>query len=49
MKLGMEDEMNTVLKMVLVLSLSTFVMFFLAFSTNDNIVFAEVETGVNAG
>ncbi|ODS32252.1 MAG: putative thioredoxin [Candidatus Scalindua rubra] len=41
--------MNTVLRMFLVLSLSTFVMFFLTFSTIDNIVFAEVGTGVNVG
>lgn len=41
--------MKTVLRMFLILSLSTFVMFFLTFSTNNNIVFAEVETGVNIG
>lgn len=41
--------MNTVMRKFIILSLSTFVMFFLTFGTNDNIVFAEVETGVNVG
>lgn len=41
--------MNTVVRIVLILSLSAFVMFFLTFSANDNIVFAEVETGVDVG
>ena len=41
--------MNTVVKIVLILSLSVFVVFSLTFSTNDNIVFAEAETGVNVG
>ncbi|MCR4289369.1 MAG: TlpA family protein disulfide reductase [Candidatus Scalindua sp.] len=41
--------MNNVLRMFLILSLSTFMMLFLAFSTNDNRVYAEVETGVDVG
>lgn len=41
--------MKMVLRVFLILSLSTFVMFFLTFSTNDNTVFAEPETGVNVG
>ncbi len=41
--------MKMVLRIFLILSLSTFVMLFLTFSTNDNIVFADVETGVNVG
>jgi peroxiredoxin len=41
--------MNTVARIVLILSLSAFVMFSVTFGTNDNIVFAEVETGVNVG
>jgi len=41
--------MNIVVRIVLILSLSTFVMFFSTFGTNDNTVFAEVETGVNVG
>lgn len=41
--------MNTVVRIVLILSLSAFVMFSGTFSANDNIVFAEVETGVDVG
>ena len=41
--------MKTVLRVVLILSLSTSVMFFSTFGTNDNTVFAEPETGVNVG
>ena len=41
--------MNTVVRMVLILSLVFFVMFCVKFSTNDNTVFAEPETGVNVG
>ncbi|MGR3302066.1 MAG: TlpA family protein disulfide reductase [Candidatus Scalindua sp.] len=41
--------MKTVLRVFLILSLSTFVMFFSTFCTNDNTVFAEPETGVNVG
>lgn len=41
--------MKTVLRIFLILSLSVFVMFFSTFSTNENTVFAEVETGVNVG
>ncbi len=41
--------MNIVIRIFLILSLSTFVMFFLTFSTNDNTVFAGVETGVDVG
>ena len=40
--------MNIVIRIFLILSLSTFVMFFVK-STNDNTVFAKVETGVNVG
>ncbi len=40
--------MNIVIRTFLILSLSTFVMFFVK-STNDNTVFADVETGVNIG
>ena len=40
--------MNIVIRVFLILSLSTFVMFFVK-STNDNTVFAGVETGVNVG
>ncbi len=40
--------MNIVIRIFLILSLSTFVMFFVK-STNDNTVFADVETGVNVG
>jgi peroxiredoxin len=41
--------MKMALKIFLILSLSTFVMFFLTFSANDNTVFADVETGVSVG
>ncbi|MFQ5685250.1 MAG: TlpA family protein disulfide reductase [Candidatus Scalindua sp.] len=41
--------MKMVFRRFLILSLSIFVTFFLTFGTNDNIVFAEVETGVNVG
>lgn len=41
--------MVAVVRVVLSLSLSVFVMSFLTFSTNENIVFAETETGVNVG
>lgn len=41
--------MNTVVRIVLILSLSAFVMFSGTFSVNYNIVFAEVETGVDVG
>ncbi len=40
--------MNIVIRIFLILSLTTFVMFFVK-STNDNTVFARVETGVNVG
>ncbi len=40
--------MNIVIRIFLILSLSTFVMFFVK-STNDNTVFAKVETGVDVG
>ncbi len=40
--------MNIVIRIFLILSLSTFMMFFVK-STNDNAVFADVETGVNVG
>ena len=40
--------MNIVIRIILILSLSTFVMFFVK-SSNDNTVFADVETGVNVG
>jgi len=42
-------KMNNVLRKFLILSLSAFMMLFLAFSTYDNRVFAEVETGVGVG
>ena len=41
--------MNTVLRMFLVLSLSMFIMSLFVSCTNDNIVFVDVETGVNVG
>ena len=41
--------MKMALKIGLILSLSTFVMFSDIFSANDNIVFAEAESGVNVG
>ena len=40
--------MNIFIRIFLILSLSTFVMFFVK-STNGNTVFADVETGVNVG
>jgi methylamine dehydrogenase accessory protein MauD len=40
--------MNIVIRILLIISLSTFVMFFVR-STNDNTVFAKVETGVDVG
>ncbi len=41
--------MNTVLRMFLVLSLSTFIMSLFVSCKNDNIVSVDVETGVNVG
>ena len=41
--------MRAIVRAGLGLSLSVFVTFFLTFSTNENIVFAEVEAGVNVG
>ncbi len=41
--------MNTITRIFLVLSLSAFVMFSLLLSTNDNLIFANVKTGIDVG
>lgn len=41
--------MNIVIRPFVILLLSTFVVFFLTFNITENLVFAEVETGVDVG